>query len=113
MSVELVLQAVIAADPARNWLAAEHYNIVADDVAVGTMRLRIGDAEAVRYIGHVGYAVETEHRGHGYAAMALRQIVMLAERHDLRELWITIRPGNPGARLNPMRKADINGSARV
>ena len=39
---------------------------------MGGIRLRVGSTEHVeQYAGHVGYAVDENHRGHRYAARAL------------------------------------------
>jgi predicted acetyltransferase len=92
--IALVLQNVVAGDPVKQWLPAEHYTILADNMAVGAIRLRIGDADSVRYIGHVGYSVDSAHQGRGYATLAIREIANRARRHDFQELWITIRPDN-------------------
>jgi len=95
MTVTLKLQKVTEADPARGWSPAEFYDIVADGKVVGTIQLRLGNTSYMRmYGGHVGYKVEPEHRGHGYASEALTALRPIARRHGFAEIWITVRPDN-------------------
>ena len=66
---------------------------------VGRIRLRVGwSDEVIRYAGHVGYAVEAEHRGHRYAERACRMLVPLARAHEMDRLWITCQPANLASR---------------
>jgi predicted acetyltransferase len=95
MAVTLRLQKVTEADPERGWAPAEFYDIVAGGEVVGTIQLRLGNTEYMRlYGGHVGYNVEPEHRGHGYASQALTALVPIARDHGFDEIWITVRPDN-------------------
>ena len=72
---------------------------VTDRVDMGGINLRIGNGEnLVRYRGHVGYSVDPQHRGRGYAARACRLILPLAAHHGLSPLWITCDPDNVASR---------------
>ena len=83
------------ADPTRDWVPAEHYDIVFEGEVVGSIQLRLGNTEYMRlYGGHVGYGIEPQHRGHGYAAAALKELSSIAQRHGFQEIWITCRPDN-------------------
>lgn len=95
MAITLRLQKVTEADPARGWAPAEFYDMVAGGETVGTIQLRLGDTDYMRlYGGHVGYRVEPEHRGHGYASEALTELRPIAHRHGFEEIWITCLPDN-------------------
>lgn len=66
---------------------------------MGRIRLRVGwNEEIIKYAGQVGYAVEPAFRGHHYAEAACRQIVPLARRHGMEQLWITCQPDNIASR---------------
>jgi predicted acetyltransferase len=66
---------------------------------MGRIRLRVGwNDEIIQYAGQVGYAVEPAFRGHHYAERACRQILPLARRHDMEQLWITCQPDNIASR---------------
>lgn len=66
---------------------------------IGHINLRVGDSDLIeRYLGHIGYAVADEHRGHRFAERACRLILPLAARHGLVTLWITCNPDNQASR---------------
>lgn len=70
-----------------------------DNKDIGFINLRVGSGEnLVCYRGHIGYGIEPEHRGHGYAARACLLILPLARRHGINPLWITCNPDNLASR---------------
>lgn len=99
MPVILKLRKTTEPDTTRGWVSAEFYDIIVGDRLVGTIQLRLGNTEAIRlHGGHVGYDIDPEHRGCGYASAALRHLVPIADRHGFEELWITCRPDNIASR---------------
>lgn len=64
----------------------------------GYVSLRIGESPALYYLGHIGYRVYEEYRGHGYAARAVRMIFPLMRECGLRSLTITTNPENAASR---------------
>ncbi len=87
--------------PDRGWVPAYHFAVALSDsqAAVGTLRLRVGSNESLHlYAGHVGYEIDEAHRGHRYAARAVRLVVPLARRLGLEPLWITCDPENAASR---------------
>ena len=77
---------------------------------LGRIDLRIGGTPHIeRYAGHVGYAVDPEHRGHRYAARAVRLLIPLARGLALDPLWITCDPDNLASR----RTLEIAGAVFV
>jgi tagatose 1,6-diphosphate aldolase len=66
---------------------------------LGNLRLSLGSTPHLeRYAGHVGYGVLPEHRGHRYAARAVRLLLPLAREAGLDPLWITCDPENGASR---------------
>ncbi|MBQ7455718.1 MAG: GNAT family N-acetyltransferase [Clostridia bacterium] len=61
---------------------------------VGYVSLRLGESPELFYLGHIGYRVEEEFRGHGYAGRACELIVPLMRRLGLRSVCITADPDN-------------------
>lgn len=77
---------------------------------IGRLSLRIGNTpDLILYAGHIGYAVDQEHRGHRYAARACKLVLPLARAHGLSELWITCDPANMASR----RTCEIIGAEYV
>ncbi len=64
----------------------------------GYVSLRIGESPALFYLGHIGYRVYEQYRGHGYAARAVRLLFPLMREHGLRTVTITTNPENAASR---------------
>ena len=99
--IELRLEKDVAADTARDWLRALHYNIVlkGTGVVVGRIDLRLGYAYDVEHFGgHFGYYIEPASRGHHYAGRACRLLRSVALAHGMDVLWITCNPENDASR---------------
>lgn len=107
----LVLVEQHPADPVKNWAPAYTFRMRLPGVEeAGRINLRIGDQEAlVCYGGHIGYGVNPEHRGHHYAARAVRLLLPFARRHGLQTVWITCNPDNWASR----RTCDLAGAELV
>lgn len=76
-------------------VAVEFYDMVIDGQVVGSIQLRLGDSQDIcLYAGHVGYQVEPEHRGNGYASVALTTLIPIAGQHGFEDIWITCQPEN-------------------
>ncbi len=115
--LELVLAEQTPADPSWNWAPAYAFRMRLPGVEeAGSINLRIGEQEAlVHYGGHIGYGVHPEHRGHHYAARAVRLLLPLARRHGLQTVWITCNPDNWASRrtCEPRRTCELAGAALV
>ena len=76
------------------WMPAYEFEICTGDAKVGDIRLRIGYSEGIYYSGHIGFAINEEHRRNGYAALACRLIASVARYHEMKKLLITNDDGN-------------------
>jgi tagatose 1,6-diphosphate aldolase len=99
--LELVLVQEYPGDDARGLVPAYWFEmrLAGTDERIGSITLRVGDTDhIVMYAGHVGYEVAPGHRGHRYAARALRLLFPLARSHELGPVWITCNPDNVASR---------------
>lgn len=70
---------------------------------LGYVSLRLGESPALYYLGHIGYRIETEHRGYGYAARACRLMLPLLQRLRLESVVITTNVENIPSRKTCLR----------
>ena len=70
---------------------------------LGYVSLRLGESPALYYLGHIGYRIEAEHRGHGYAARACRLMLPLLQRLRLESVVITTNVENIPSRKTCLR----------
>ena len=70
---------------------------------LGYVSLRLGESPALYYLGHIGYRIEAEHRGHGYAAGACRLMLPLLQRLRLESVVITTNVENIPSRKTCLR----------
>ena len=81
--------------PERKYLPSYCFNIcLADGTYAGYCDFRVGYNENVYYSGNIGYTVTEEHRGHHYAAKAVKLLLKLANRHGLECILVTCDPDN-------------------
>ncbi len=68
-----------------------HYEMVDLETGkrAGRLGVRLGESEALFYLGHVGYSVLPDFRGRGYAYRACKLCLPLFERHGMNSLCIT------------------------
>ena len=61
---------------------------------LGYVSLRLGESPALYYLGHIGYRIEEEARGRGYACRACRLMEPMLRRLNLRSVSITANVEN-------------------
>lgn len=71
-----------------------YYDILADGTPVGKISIRIGDNFHAYYNGHIGYEVDPEFQGHGYARRACELVLDVARFHGMERLYVTCAEDN-------------------
>lgn len=61
---------------------------------IGFCDLRIGDHDALLYLGHIGYSIFANYRGYSYAYHATKLLLKVADALDYNFLTITVNPEN-------------------
>jgi len=64
----------------------------------GRISIRIGDNCHSYYNGHIGYEIEPDKRGSGYAARASRLVLPVAKFHGMERIYITCGINNVASR---------------
>jgi len=75
--------------PERKWVPAYEFEIRRCGSRVGGINLRIGYTDGLYYSGQIGYSVDEQHRGHGYAEKACRLLVPVIRAHGMKKVLIT------------------------
>jgi len=60
----------------------------------GYISLRLGESPSLFYLGHIGYRIEPEYRGHHYAAQACSLLIPFIKTLELHTVVITNNPDN-------------------
>jgi len=86
--------------PEKHWALAWQFCIESSEGhALGSISLRLGDSEHLRfYAGHIGYSVHEAHRGKRVATRSVRLLLPLAKDRGINPLWITCNPENLASR---------------
>ena len=93
--VTLVEEQDIPADSRNSYVPSVLYSIELHGQRIGDCDLRLGMNEELYYAGNIGYNIQKEYRGHGYAYEACRILFRLARtKYHMEELIITCSPDN-------------------
>lgn len=71
-----------------------YYDICVGDIAVGKIRVRIGNNYHSYYNGNIGYEIDKEYRGNNYAYNACKLVLQVAKAHGMNELILTCDESN-------------------
>ncbi|WP_161496503.1 GNAT family N-acetyltransferase [Clostridium thermosuccinogenes] len=87
--IELYCVGKKPAIPEKKWVPAYDFEIRQGGSRVGEISLRIGYTDGLYYGGQIGYGVDEQHRGHGYAEKACRLLVPVIRAHGMKKVLIT------------------------
>ena len=91
---DMTLKIIEKKENGRAQLPYYYYDIFVDGAAVGKISIRIGDNFHVYYNGHIGYEINEEARGHGYARRACGLVLNVARFHGMTQVYITCAEDN-------------------
>lgn len=93
--IQLLLEKTVDGDQEKNRVPAYHFSICdLNGTRMGICDLRIGYNDNLYFGGHIGYTVFPEYRGNHYAGKACLLLFQLAQKHDMKYLYITCNPDN-------------------
>ncbi len=114
IKVKLVKEEYVDKNLPKGWKPYYIYAMIVDDKAVGKIVLREGTKEERYYDGHIGYTVEKEYQGHGYAFQATQLLRKEASLLGFKELIITCSPDNTASKKTILKlKAQYLETAAV
>ena len=103
-AIRLVCVAKKPAIPEKKYVPAYDFAICKGSEKIGEIHLRVGyagygpDLSSLYYGGQIGYGVDEEHRGNGYAGRACRLLLPVAKAHGMAKLLITNNYTNTASR---------------
>jgi adenylate kinase family enzyme len=108
--LRLAVEQLYSGDLSVGYAPAYRFAMTVQGQKVGDIELRLGTSDFIQqFAGHVGYNVEPPHRGHRFAARALRLLLPLAGRHGFDCVWATVDPANWASR----RSCELAGATMV
>ena len=97
-AIHLVCISKAPGDPEKKWVPCYGFAICKGSEKVGELGLRIGYTDGLYYGGQIGYNVDENYRGNGYAGRACRLIIPVAKAHRMTKLLITNNYTNSASR---------------
>lgn len=95
---DIVLQIRERAEGGGPLLPFYYYDILSEGIPVGKISIRIGDNFHAYYNGHVGYEIDPEFQGRGYARRACGLVLDVARFHGMTRLYLTCAEDNDPSR---------------
>lgn len=93
--IDLKFSEFVPAVPEKQYVDCCIYDIcLKDGKAIGTISAKLGFNESVFYIGNIGYSINEEYRGNGYAGEAVEVIKELFKNNGFDKVYITQNPEN-------------------
>ena len=86
---DIVLQIRERAEGGGPLLPFYYYDILSEGIPVGKISIRIGDNFHAYYNGHVGYEIDPEFQGRGYARRACGLVLDVARAHGMTRIYLT------------------------
>jgi len=112
--IELVCAARKPAIPEKKYVPSYEFEIRAGGAQVGGISLRVGYTDSLYYGGQIGYHVDEEYRGRGYAGKACRLLIPVMKAHGMEKVLITNNTSNlPSRRVCEKLGARLVRAARL
>lgn len=90
---------IVPAVPEKQFVDCCNYDIcLKDGTKIGEISAKLGTNEFTFYIGNVGYSIDEQYRGYGYAVEAVKLIKKLFKENGFKRIVITQVPENKASK---------------
>lgn len=98
--IDLVFKNFVPAVPEKNFVDCCNYDIVLHDTqtVIGNCSAKLGFNDVMFFIGNVGYEIDENYRGNGYAGEAVELLKELFKANHFDKIYITNVPKNSSSR---------------
>lgn len=83
------------------------FAIKTDGTIVGIINLRNTITDFYKDSGHIGYSVRPKERNRGYATEMLKQVIKIAKKEELKEVYLVCKKNNEASRKTIYRNFGI------
>ena len=96
--IHLVCTAKVPADSEKKWVPGYSFAVCKGSEKIGEINLRIGYTDGLYFGGQIGYGIDEQYRGNGYAGRACQLLLPVAKAHGMKKLLITNDHTNDASR---------------
>ena len=94
--ITLVIDRFIPKNKELGFVPAILYHIVfnEENKVIGHCSAKLGWNESMYYCGHIGFSIQEEYRGNGYAVDAVNLLKKVFKENNIKQIYITNNPDN-------------------
>ncbi len=94
--IDLIINIKKPANEELGFVPTYHYYIKKHGMndVIGQIDIRIGHNSNTFYGGNIGYGIDEDFRGKGYASKAVMLLMEVAKKHNMKKVIITCNPDN-------------------
>lgn len=99
-NIDLVFEEFTPAQPEKKFVPCISYHITLHDsqYIVGHCSAKLGFNEQIFFIGNIGYEINEDYRGKGFAGEAVKLLLNLFKENGFDKIYITNLPDNTASR---------------
>ena len=96
--IYLVCTAKAPGNPEKKLVPEYKFLVCRRSEKIGGINLRVGYTDGLYFGGQIGYGIDEQHRGNGYAGRACQLLLPVAKAHGMKKLLITNDHANDASR---------------
>ena len=98
--IDLIFEEFVPANPNKKFVDCVTYNVVlhSTNKKIGHCSAKLGFNDTIFYIGNIGYNIDENFRGNGYAGEAVTLLLEVFKKNGFKKIYITNIPENNASR---------------